>query len=82
MLCKSRSVGASVTKVTPEVKFMCEANAYIEKDGNEELYLENVDILKPEDGKIYMKNLFGEQKFFEGSIKEISLIKHRIILKK
>ena len=43
---------------------MCEANAYIEKDGQEELYLENVDILKPEEGKIYMKNLFGEQKFF------------------
>lgn len=61
---------------------MCEANAYIEKDGREELYLENVDILKPEDGKIYMKNLFGEQKFFEGRIKEISLIRHRIVLEK
>ncbi len=61
---------------------MCEANAYIEKDGNEELYLENVDILKPEQGRIYMRNLFGEQKLFEGSIKEISLIKHKIILRK
>jgi len=61
---------------------MCEANAYIEKDGQEELYLENVDVLKPEEGKIYMRNLFGEQKIFEGSIKEISLIKHKIILKK
>lgn len=60
---------------------MCESNVYIEKDGKEELYLENVDILKPEDGKIYMRNLFGEQKLFEGSIKEISLMKHRIILK-
>jgi predicted RNA-binding protein len=61
---------------------MCETNVYIEEDGREELYLENVDILKPEDGKIYLKNLFGEQKYFEGSIKEVSLIKHRIILKK
>jgi predicted RNA-binding protein len=61
---------------------MCEANAYIEKDGSEELYLENVDILKLEKGKIYMRNLFGEQKLFEGSIKEISLIKHKIILRK
>jgi predicted RNA-binding protein len=60
---------------------MCETNAYIEKDGKEELYLENVDVLKPEDGKIFMKNLFGEQKTFEGFIKEISLNKHRIILK-
>ena len=31
---------------------MCETNAYIEVDGKEELYLENVDILKPEMGKI------------------------------
>ncbi len=61
---------------------MCEANAYIETDGKEELFLENVDVLKPEGGKIFMKSLFGEQKFFEGSIKEISLIKHKIILEK
>lgn len=61
---------------------MCETNVYIEKDGKEELYLENVDILRPQQGKLYMKNLFGEQKFFEGTIKEISLNKHKIILKK
>ncbi|MBI4826602.1 MAG: CooT family nickel-binding protein [Nitrospirae bacterium] len=61
---------------------MCEANAYIDQDGKEELYLENVDIIRLEEGKVYMKNLFGEQKFFEGKIEEISLIKHKIILKK
>lgn len=61
---------------------MCETNVYIEKtEGKEELYLENVDIIRPEDKKIYMKNLFGEQKLFEGTIKEISLVKHKIILK-
>ncbi len=61
---------------------MCEANAYIYKDGSEELYLENVDVMKPEEGKIFLKNLFGEQKIFEGRIREISLLKHRIILEK
>lgn len=61
---------------------MCETNVYIEENGREELYLENVDILRPENGKIYMKNLFGEQKLFEGSLKEISLAKHKVILKK
>ncbi len=59
---------------------MCEANAYIYKDGKEELYLENVDIMKPEEGKIFFKNLFGEQRIFEGEIKEISLLKHKIVL--
>ncbi len=61
---------------------MCEANAYIYRDGKEELYLENVDIMKPEEGKIFLKNLFGEQKVFEGEIKEISLLRHKIILQK
>ena len=61
---------------------MCEANAYIFENGKEELYLENVDVMKPEEGKIFLKNLFGEQKVFEGEIKEISLLKHKIILQK
>lgn len=59
---------------------MCEANAYIYKNGKEELYLESVDIMRPEEGKIYLRNLFGEQKVFDGKIKEISLLKHKIIL--
>jgi len=61
---------------------MCEANAYIYKNGEEELYLENVDLLRPEEGKILLKNLFGEQKVFDGDIKEISLLKHKILLEK
>jgi predicted RNA-binding protein len=61
---------------------MCEANAYIYREGKEELYLENVDIMKPEGGKIYLRNLFGEQKVFEGEIREVSLLKHKIILEK
>ncbi|MEW6674867.1 MAG: CooT family nickel-binding protein [Nitrospirota bacterium] len=61
---------------------MCEANAYIYKDGNEELYLENVDIMRPEEDRIFLRNLFGEQKVFEGTIREISLLRHRIVLEK
>jgi predicted RNA-binding protein len=61
---------------------MCEANAYIYQNGKEELYLESVDIMKPEEGKIYLRNLFGEQKVFDGKIREISLLNHKIILEK
>jgi predicted RNA-binding protein len=61
---------------------MCEANAYIYENGKEELYLENVDVMKPEEGKIFLKNLFGEQKVFEGEIREISLLRHKIVLEK
>ncbi|TAL27160.1 MAG: CooT family nickel-binding protein [Nitrospirae bacterium] len=61
---------------------MCDINAYILKDGKEELYLENVDVILPEQGKVSLKNLFGEQKVFEGDIKEISLLKHKIVMEK
>ncbi|MBU4320660.1 MAG: CooT family nickel-binding protein [Thermodesulfovibrionales bacterium] len=60
---------------------MCESNAYIEDNGNEILYLEAVDILRPEGGKIYLKNFWGEEKVFKGEIKEISFLKHRIVLR-
>ncbi len=42
---------------------MCEANAYLIRNGKEELILEAVDIVEPaEGGKIRMANIFGEQK--------------------
>ncbi|MFH2012685.1 MAG: CooT family nickel-binding protein [Pseudomonadota bacterium] len=59
---------------------MCEANAYLERNGKEELILESVDIIKPEDGKVFIRNIFGEQKLLSSRIKEISLIHHKIIL--
>jgi predicted RNA-binding protein len=62
---------------------MCEANAYVlSEDGKEALYLESVDVIRPEEGKLFLKNLFGEQKLFDGSIREISLIRHRIVLER
>jgi predicted RNA-binding protein len=61
---------------------MCETNAYVREKGEDQLFLENVDILKPEEGRIYLRNLFGEEKHFEGSLEEISLTKHKIILQK
>jgi len=59
---------------------MCEASAYVYKDGQESLYLENVDVLIPEGTTVFLRNLFGEQKTFEGHVKEISLLRHKILL--
>jgi len=61
---------------------MCEVNAYIINDGKEELYLENVNVAKSEKGKVFLKNLFGEQKVYEGVIAEFSLPGHRIVLER
>jgi predicted RNA-binding protein len=60
---------------------MCEANAYLIRNGKEELILEAVDIVEPaEGGKIRMANIFGEQKVIAARLKSMSLVNHKIIL--
>ncbi|MDA8174056.1 MAG: CooT family nickel-binding protein [Nitrospiraceae bacterium] len=59
---------------------MCDLNAYLLKEGKEELFLENVDVIRPEGDTVYLKSLFGEERWFEGAIKEILAIKRKIVL--
>jgi predicted RNA-binding protein len=61
---------------------MCELHAYITKDNKEELFLENVDFIRPEKDKVYLKTMFGEERTFQGRIKEIQALKRKIILEK
>ena len=59
---------------------MCEAAAYLLKDGEEELLLESVDLLESEGSQIKMINIFGEQKEVKAKIKTLSLVDHKIVL--
>jgi predicted RNA-binding protein len=59
---------------------MCEANAYLVKDGEEKIIMENVDILRPEEGGIYLQDIFGGQRTIKAKIKEMNLVEHRILL--
>jgi len=60
---------------------MCEAHVYMEKEGRQELLLESVDIIEPqEDGALRMVNIFGEQKIVRGVMKYMQLVEHRIVL--
>lgn len=59
---------------------MCEANAYVSRDGQEELFLEAVDVVEPIKGDEYrLTSIFGEQKTVKGKITLMSLVKHKII---
>ena len=59
---------------------MCEANAYIHKDGREELVLESVDVVEPqEDGGFLLVDIFGQQKKVKGRLKSMNLVNHRIV---
>jgi predicted RNA-binding protein len=59
---------------------MCEANAYVEKDGREELVLESVDLVEPqEDGGFLLVDIFGRQKTLKAQLKRMNLVNHRIV---
>jgi len=59
---------------------MCEANAYYHKNGREELILEGVDVVEPEEeGRFRLVNLFGEQKIIKGKLKSMNLVNHKIL---
>ncbi|AOY76419.1 CooT family nickel-binding protein [Clostridium formicaceticum] len=59
---------------------MCESAAYLITDKGEQKIMENVVYMKPENGKVYLADLLGEQKIVEGIVKEIKLIEHKIII--
>jgi len=59
---------------------MCEANAYLLKNGKEELVLEAVDVIENEGDKLRVANIFGEQKILKARIRSMSLVEHNIIL--
>ncbi|MBO8169707.1 MAG: CooT family nickel-binding protein [Thermoanaerobacteraceae bacterium] len=59
---------------------MCEANAYLHKDGSEELLMESVDKVLPQEDGLLLENIFGQRKFIKARIKEMKLVDHRIIL--
>lgn len=62
---------------------MCEINAFVVVAGEdkEEVFLEGVDTVRAEEGGVlYMRNLFGEERTFRGSIREISFRKGRMLL--
>lgn len=62
---------------------MCEANAYLFIDGEEELYLERVDKLVPQsDGSLLLEDIFGQKKYIHAKIKEMALVDHKIILER
>lgn len=59
---------------------MCEANAYLVKGDREELVMEGVDVLEPRGQELYLRSIFGEQKFLRAKLKSTSLVEHRILL--
>ena len=59
---------------------MCDVKVYVSRKGKEELLLEAVNHLRVEQGEVTVRNLFGEEKKVRGEVREVSLVKNRIIV--
>ena len=59
---------------------MCLSKAYVVRNGNRELLLEEVASVGIKDDKLLFKTLFGEQKEVGASIREIDFLTHTILL--
>jgi len=59
---------------------MCEANAYMLREDQEELLLKSVDRVEPQDdGGFLLIDIFGTQKLIKGKLKQMTLVNHKII---
>jgi predicted RNA-binding protein len=60
---------------------MCEATAFILKpDGQEELFLADVDVIEPDGDSLRLVSIFGEQKVIKADIHSLNLINHKVLL--
>ena len=60
---------------------MCDLKAYVIKEGKEELVLESVNLIRVENGEVVLRNLFGEEMRLSGEVREVSLVKSRVVVK-
>ncbi len=59
---------------------MCEATAYILRNGQEEIFLPDVDIIEPEGDGLRLVSIFGEQRVIKADIASLNLVNHKVIL--
>ena len=64
------------------VAIMCEANAYLVENDSDKLIMEAVDSVEPEGDGIKLTNIFGDQKVLKARIHALSLVDHKVYLKK
>ena len=59
---------------------MCLSKAYIDRNGERGLLMEEVVALEVRDDRLLLKSLLGEQKEVEANIREIDFLTHSIVL--
>lgn len=61
---------------------MCESTAYLVTPEGKSKFMEYVVNIIPKDDKWFLTNILGEEKTVEGILKEVDLIKNKILIEK
>lgn len=59
---------------------MCLSKAYLDKNGEKQLIMEDVSSVRMEDDTVFLSTLFGEKEEVKAGIKEIDFMTHSILL--
>ncbi|MBW1731241.1 MAG: CooT family nickel-binding protein [Deltaproteobacteria bacterium] len=58
---------------------MCEAHAFLLKDGKEKKLLENVDLVEFNNDEVRLENIFGEQRIVKARFKLYNNTERKIV---
>ena len=59
---------------------MCQSSAYMDKNGEKELVMEDVELFEAFEDQIRLVNIFGEEKKIKAKVKNLFLVDHKIVL--
>jgi predicted RNA-binding protein len=80
MLASKQTAFFSIFRTKEFGQTVCDLKAYLIKNKREELLLESVNQVHAEHGEVTLRNIFGEEKKVPGEIREVSLVKSRIVV--
>jgi predicted RNA-binding protein len=75
---KARAPGCSPARGKRR-EAMCEARVYLSRGDSEELYFEDVAVIRPSADGWLLTDIFGQTRTVAGEIKLLDLVNHKVV---
>ncbi|MBC7340294.1 MAG: CooT family nickel-binding protein [Firmicutes bacterium] len=59
---------------------MCQSRVVTFREGQEHVVMDDVVTVRPQDGGLFLQDLYGHEKVIRARIKELQLMDHRIVI--
>ncbi|MDI6894046.1 MAG: CooT family nickel-binding protein [Bacillota bacterium] len=59
---------------------MCQSRVVTLREGREEVVMDDVVTVRPQDDRLLLQDLYGQEKVIRARIKELQLMDHRIVI--